>query len=145
MTNENQLIFWCWYYLFFSTCSVCIRICNNVDNIQGEWVYSFGILLLETFTGKGPRSNVFRRLTLREWVFKAHPTAILDVIDNNLLNDHPSNGQLQDRTTIHTFLMSIIELRLLCTRYSSKERISMTNVAAWLWKIKMKYSSNLSN
>jgi len=93
-------------------------------------VYSFGILLLETFTGKGPRSNVFRRLTLREWVFKAHPTAILDVIDNNLLNDHPSNGQLQDRTTIHTFLMSIIELRLLCTRYSSKERISMTNVAA---------------
>ena len=109
-------------------------------------VYSFGILLLETFTGKRPTDSMFsEELALREWVFKAHPTAILDVIDYNLLNDHSSDGQFQDKTTIHICLMSIIELGLLCSGYSPKERVSMTNVAARLRKIKLKYSSSLSN
>ena len=109
-------------------------------------VYSFGILLLETFTGKMPTDPMFsEELTLREWVFKAHPTAILDVVDNNLLNDHSSSdiGSLEDhQTAISTCLMSTIELGLLCTKYSPKERIPMTDVAVRLQKIKAEYLSN---
>jgi len=37
--------------------------------------------------------------------------------------------------------MSIIELGLLCTKYSPKERIPMTDVAAKLQKIKAEYLS----
>ena len=78
-------------------------------------------------------------------IFKAHPTAILDVVDNNLLNDHSSSdiGSLADhQIAISTCLMSTIELGLLCTKYSPKERIPMTDVAVRLQKIKAEYLSN---
>ena len=74
-------------------------------------VYSFGIVLLETFTGRKPVDAMFdENSNLREWVWKAaHSNAILDVIDCNLQNDLSCNdGALLDLTTLHC-LKSVIE------------------------------------
>jgi len=104
-------------------------------------VYSFGILLLETFTGKRPTDAMFGgELSLREWIRKAYPTAILDVMDINLLKDHSTDeGTTQNITAMHQCLSSITELGLLCSSHSPEERIQMTDVVARLQKIKMEY------
>ena len=110
-------------------------------------VYSFGILLLETFTGRRPSDAMFGEdSNLREWVRKAHPVSVLDVVDHNLLKDHSNNeGPPQDPTAMHQCLSLIIELGLLCSRYSPKERIPMTDVVVRLQKIKTEYLSSSSN
>ena len=102
-------------------------------------VYSFGILLLETFTRRRPSDAMFgEESNLREWVHKAHPVSVLDVVDHNLLKDHSNNeGPSPDLKAIS----SIIELGLLCSRYSPKERIPMTDIVVRLQKIKMEYLS----
>ena len=79
-------------------------------------------------------------LSLREWIRKAYPTAILDVADINLLKVHSMDeGTTQNITTMHQCLLSVIELGLLCSSYSPEERIQMTDVVARLQKIKMEY------
>ena len=123
---------------FVVVCATEYAITGTVSRM-GD-VYSFGILLLETFTGRKPVDAMFDESSnLREWVCKAQPNAILDVIDCNLLNDLS-----RDDGALHC-LKSVIELGLLCSNYSPKERIPMTDVAARLHKIKMKYFSNSPN
>jgi len=64
-------------------------------------VCSFGILLLVTFTGKKPTDVLFDgESSSREWICKAHPAALLDVVDFNLLKDVSSKGRLSCCTSL---------------------------------------------
>ncbi|XP_020276770.1 putative receptor-like protein kinase At3g47110 [Asparagus officinalis] len=109
-------------------------------------VYSFGILLLETFTGKRPTDVVFEgEPSLRECICKAYPTSIFDIIDNNLFKGVSLLERTSaDQTAMHHCVLSVIRLGLLCTNYSPKERISMVDVVPRMQKIKMEYMSQLS-
>lgn len=105
-------------------------------------VYSFGILLLETFTGKKPTDVDDGESSLREWVRAALPTSLLDVIDANLLKDDSvSRQQLEHSNSTHHCLSSVIELGLLCSSYAPNERIQMIYVVPRLQKIKGEYLS----
>ncbi|KAK4487014.1 hypothetical protein RD792_006329 [Penstemon davidsonii] len=97
-------------------------------------VYSYGILLMETFTRKKPTDEMFLgQLTLRNWVFGSLPNGIAKLVDDDLLN--------VDRESIrakHEMLLTqIIELALECTIDSPEERLNMKDVLIRLKKIKI--------
>ncbi|KAL8037740.1 hypothetical protein ABFX02_11G057900 [Erythranthe guttata] len=98
-------------------------------------VYSFGILLMEVFTGMKPSGERFAGdLSLRSWVEECVPNSINRIIDPKLLKlddeEEYSNGKLE-------CLSSIMELALKCSMESPNERISMEDVVV-MKKIRFK-------
>lgn len=104
-------------------------------------VYSFGILLLEIFFGRRPTDSMFcGELSLRKWVNKAHPSAVLEIIDCKLLQDDIFlKQQSEDRTAIQHCLISMINVGLQCSRVLPKERTLMKDVIPILQQIKKEY------
>ena len=54
----------------------------------GGDVYSYGVLLMETFTRKKPTNEMFTgEISLRDWVRESLPRALSDVVDANLVRE----------------------------------------------------------
>ncbi|VAH78768.1 unnamed protein product [Triticum turgidum subsp. durum] len=105
-------------------------------------VYSFGIVLLEVFTRKKPTDPMFTgELSLRQWVNQSCQCFELSsVTDRGLLQDEPKHGidkisnPSEDSSAIlNTFLVSIIELGLVCSRTAPDERMPMDDVVVRLY------------
>ncbi|KAL6983374.1 non-specific serine,threonine protein kinase [Sarracenia purpurea var. burkii] len=93
-------------------------------------VFSYGIMLMETFTCKKPTDEMFvGGLSLRHWVELALPNNVTEVVDAKLLTMTLLGCHGKS-------LASIMELALQCTKDSPDERICMTQVVARLTKIK---------
>ncbi|KAJ6854170.1 putative LRR receptor-like serine/threonine-protein kinase [Iris pallida] len=106
--------------------------------IRGD-VYSFGILVLELVTGKKPVDTMFNgKFNLRQWICNAYPTAVMEIVDNNILRSEFTNMQQHsDRVNIlHRCLSSIIEVGLHCSKDLPNERLLMRDVVPRLQKIK---------
>ncbi|CAL5410198.1 unnamed protein product [Camellia sinensis] len=102
-------------------------------------VYSYGILLMETFTRvKSTDEMFFEDMTMKHWIRDSLPNAISHVIDANLLKlekEHLTVVVLQ-------CVSSIMELALSCSAESSEERMNMKDVLATLKKVKLWYVAN---
>ncbi|PRQ29188.1 putative protein kinase RLK-Pelle-LRR-XII-1 family [Rosa chinensis] len=98
-------------------------------------VYSFGIVLLETFTTRKPTDEIFDgEMSLRQWVANSLPESLVDVVDANIL------GTLEDHGFVSKDCLTLImRLALACCVESPEERTSMQEVAATLNKIKIKF------
>ncbi|KAJ6854280.1 putative LRR receptor-like serine/threonine-protein kinase [Iris pallida] len=110
-----------------------------------EDVYSFGILLLELVTGKKPVDPMFRgELNLRQWVCNAYPTAVMEIVDNNILRTEFTNLQQHSDgvNILHRCLSSIIEVGLHCSKDLPNERLLMRDVVPKLQKIKKRVLVN---
>ncbi|KAA8537815.1 hypothetical protein F0562_027605 [Nyssa sinensis] len=95
-------------------------------------VYSYGIMLLELFTGKKPTNESFMGgLSLKKWVQMAFPANVEQVLDPELLSltdELSQDDQFVSPETQSDCLITIIGVGLSCTADSPGERISMSDV-----------------
>ncbi|KAI3853509.1 hypothetical protein MKX03_017240 [Papaver bracteatum] len=120
-------------------------------------VYSYGILLLEMFTGKRPTDGMFKDgLNLHKFSkMHAFPERVLDIVDSRLLlelegedlhNDETNNYSMPqtERTNraTHTkrqILTSIIQIGVICSSELPSNRINMNKVIVDMQAVKNRF------
>ncbi|KAJ0017142.1 hypothetical protein Pint_11745 [Pistacia integerrima] len=103
-------------------------------------VYSFGIMLMETFTRKKPTDEIFsEEMSLRSWVGESLCSAVMKVVDGNLVSRDDENFSRKEEC-----LSSILSLAMECTRESPGERINIREVVSKLLKIRVNYLANIA-
>ncbi|KAJ0102205.1 hypothetical protein Patl1_06576 [Pistacia atlantica] len=102
-------------------------------------VYSYGILLLEMFTGKRPTNEMFNGdLNLHDFVKAAIPERVIEIVDPVLLQE-TEEGQTSLRSHIvRECLISIFGIGVTCSSRSPSERTNMDGVIPNLHSIKNK-------
>ncbi|XP_060671439.1 probable LRR receptor-like serine/threonine-protein kinase At3g47570 [Ziziphus jujuba] len=105
------------------------RISTKVD------VYSYGIMLMETFTKRNPRNEMFvGGLSLRQWVISSYPHRVMEIMDTGIWTGHEE----ATRATMDSLTRwsSIMELALQCSNDIPEERLNMTVIVVKLKKMK---------
>ncbi|THG07019.1 hypothetical protein TEA_008469 [Camellia sinensis var. sinensis] len=100
-------------------------------------VYSYGIMLMETFTRSKPIDARFDGdLSLKCWVANALPNAIVQVLDANLLrqNIEHNNAKVQ-------CVSSLMQLALNCSEDSPEERMIMKDVLVAIKNIRLRVAA----
>ncbi|XP_068311186.1 probable LRR receptor-like serine/threonine-protein kinase At3g47570 [Pyrus communis] len=101
-------------------------------------VYSFGIVLIETFTKRKPTDEMFvGEMNLKQWIADSLflDVAIDEVVDADILGTE-EDGDFVSRGDC---LSSVMRLALACTAALARERINMKDATITLTKIKTRY------
>ncbi|KAB2063983.1 hypothetical protein ES319_A10G257400v1 [Gossypium barbadense] len=105
-------------------------------SIKGD-VYSYGILLLEMFTGKRPTDERFKEgLSLHNFVKVALPERVIEILDPILVQEKAKQGTLNGKflgvDRHFQCLNSIFEIGLTCSDELPSERMHMSDVVTKL-------------
>ena len=105
-------------------------------------VYSFGIIILELFTGMAPTDDEFRDgLTLQKHAENAFPRMLMEIVDPALLtieeaykeNVQGGRNRMED---INQVMLPITKLGLSCSKQAPSERICIRDAAAEMLRIR---------
>ncbi|XP_057799457.1 receptor kinase-like protein Xa21 isoform X2 [Salvia miltiorrhiza] len=100
-------------------------------------VYSYGVMLIETFTRKRPSDDMFcGDMSLKRWVELSLSKNPHEVIDANLVMN--LEEKMIDKNM--QCVLSILEMALKCSADSPGDRINMKQAHAELLKIKRQFS-----
>ena len=121
---------------------------GNEVSIYGD-TYSYGILLLEMFTGKKPTDNIFQdSLNLHEFVKAALPEQVIDIIDPILLSEREGENRVNDINCNESqngslkrleCLIFILEIGVACSVEFPRERMTMGAVIIELHSIRKEF------
>ncbi|XP_062022933.1 probable LRR receptor-like serine/threonine-protein kinase At3g47570 [Rosa rugosa] len=129
-------------------------------SILGD-IYSYGILLLEMFTGKRPTDDMFKDgLSIHQFTAMAFPDHVMDIVDTPLLpetdedndGDDTYSNDIQERPIagykdkglvkerrLEECLISVMQIGLSCSTVSPSERILMNVVVNKMTAIRDSY------
>ncbi|KAL5991546.1 hypothetical protein ACLOJK_012455 [Asimina triloba] len=121
---------------------------------QGD-VYSYGILVLEMFTGKRPTDDMFStsNISLHQFAATAWPDRVMEIIDRRLvLQDREAaaaaaaaedmvDKECRNTSRLQECLVSVIQIGVLCSAEYPRERIKMRDVVLQMYQIKDLYLS----
>ncbi|CAL2240759.1 unnamed protein product [Prunus armeniaca] len=120
---------------------------------QGD-VYSYGILLLEMFTGKRPTDDMFQGTSnLHGFVKEALPEQVIEIVDPVLVQEKvdremsSANNRLnEDSTRAHIEIeeswISVLEIGVACSAELPRERLDITDAMAEMCRIRNKLRAN---
>jgi len=117
-------------------------------------VYSFGILLLEMFTGKRPTDDMFQDgLNLHNYVEIALPGRVTEVVDPMLFREYEESSAQSsshrnrmnhiESSKILECLVSILKVGISCSAELPPERMDMSNVVSELKQIRDSLSRSM--
>ncbi|KAG5235185.1 LRR receptor serine/threonine-protein kinase [Salix suchowensis] len=107
-------------------------------------VYSFGILLLEMFTGKRPTDDMFKDgLNLHDYAEMAFPGRVSEVVEPTLLREDVGSSIHSSHRMNHNepgktleCLISIIKIGVACSVELPRERMDIGSVVAELHRVR---------
>ncbi|KAK2990095.1 hypothetical protein RJ640_017766 [Escallonia rubra] len=109
---------------------------------QGD-MYSYGILLLEVFTGKRPTNSMFTEsLSLHNYVKKALPYQVMEIVipvmslEEEDGSDNTSNCNNGSMVQIEECLLSILRIGVSCSAEMPRERMDINDVLMELHRIR---------
>ncbi|KAF3340820.1 putative receptor-like protein kinase [Carex littledalei] len=107
-------------------------------SVEGD-VYSYGVLLLEIFTGVSPTDERTRDgLSLHMHVEMDFPDQVMDIVDTKLFSETDGKDNMYAPENVYSSLVSVIQCGLLCSKESPKERISIKDVTKELNLVRTK-------
>lgn len=117
---------------------------GSVVSVEGD-VYSYGILLLEMFTGIRPTAEIFKEnLNLHIFVEEALPERVLEITDPILVREMENYAGESRKSTLQDCLLMAYRIGIACSVGVPGERMSITNVAPQLCSIRDKlYATGL--
>ncbi|KAL4354876.1 hypothetical protein GQ457_06G041260 [Hibiscus cannabinus] len=113
---------------------------TGIVSIKSD-VYSYGIVLIETFTKRKPVDESFvEEMTIRNWLKSSLPKGIIDVVDADLL-------RIEDEYFVDKAdcISSILKLALECSTELAEERKNMKDVVVELKKIKQRFLNSIKH
>ncbi|KAJ4807412.1 Leucine-rich receptor-like protein kinase family protein [Rhynchospora pubera] len=101
-------------------------------SVEGD-AYSYGILLLEMFTGMSPTDERLRDgVSLHKHVEMAFPEQVWDIIDNKMFSATDVEANTYTSENVFNCLVLVIHCGLRCSKESPKERISIKDAVKQL-------------
>ncbi|KAL1220196.1 putative LRR receptor-like serine/threonine-protein kinase [Cardamine amara subsp. amara] len=103
-------------------------------SIHGD-VYSFGVLILEMFTGKRPTNDLFGgNFTLHSYTKSALPERVLDIADKSIIH-----SDLRVGFPVSECLTMVLEVGLRCCEESPKNRLATSEARCELISIRERF------